>query len=285
MENKKNKIIGTIFALLGIIIISTFFYLVLNGKIFSKENLLPGPLKSEKEKTQGVLSGDEIIKITNEYRANENLSSLLENETLNKAAMERVEDMFKQQYFAHVSPDGKDISDTLENVHYEYAVSGENLALGYFSNSKDLVDAWMASPGHRANILNSKFTEIGVAYKIELYKGKKQYIAVQVFGKPMADCPMPDENLKEQINLEKEEVATLEKRLNNLKGEINLLEAEIEESNKKKKELQSLQAQLEEKVDYYNNLVGQLKTKQVSLQKLIIQYNDQVDIFNQCVKN
>ncbi|MDD5551941.1 MAG: CAP domain-containing protein [Candidatus Pacebacteria bacterium] len=285
MKNKKNKIIGIIFSLLGIIIISTLFYLVLNERIFNKENLLPGPLTSKEEKSQGVLSNDKIIKITNEYRGNENLLPLGENEILNKAAMERVEDMFKQQYFAHVSPDGKDISDTLELVHYEYAVSGENLALGYFADSKDLVDAWMASEGHRANILNSKFTEIGVAHKIGLYEGKKQYIAVQVFGKPMADCFMPDENLKEQISLEKKEVAALEKRLDNLKGEINLLEAKIEENNKKKKELQSLQAQLEEKVDYYNNLVGQLKTKQVSLQKLIIQYNDQVDTFNQCVKN
>ncbi len=188
---------------------------------------LPGPLKREEEKPFGKVLDSEIIKITNEYRQQEGLSPLEENQKLNEAALKRVKDMFEKQYFAHVAPDGSDVTLTLSIVGYEYAASGENLALGYFKDSKDLVDAWMASPGHRANILKQNFTEIGVAHEVGIFEGRKQLIAVQVFAKPLSACPMPDENLKKQIEEKKLYIENLKNQIESLDKEIDVLEAKI----------------------------------------------------------
>lgn len=204
-------------------------------KKIGKEVLTPGVLISqEKKEIKEVLSKDEIIKITNQYRQQNNLLPLKENELLSKAAIQKIDDMLEKQYFDHISPEGKDVSDLLENVQYKYIVAGENLALGYFESSKDLVDAWMASPGHRENILNSKFKEIGVAQKIGMFQKKKQYLAVQVFATSIFDCPLPSENLKQKINNKENEISsfkgtveTLQSEINNLKSSISNLYSEI----------------------------------------------------------
>lgn len=213
-----------------------FYFSPIGKKFFSGKKIsLPGPLEStENKKIKEVLSDSDIIKITNEYRDDEDLESLAENKLLNEAAMKRVDDMFKRQYFEHVAPDGSDISDTMEIVGYKYITVGENLALGYFKDSRDLVDAWMASPGHRANILNSRYTQIGVAHKMGMFKGKKQYLAVQVFAKPLSECSAPSKTLSQEIEEERAEIKefkkdleALDKKIDNLKKEINELSSEI----------------------------------------------------------
>ena len=57
----------------------------------------------------------------------------------------------------------------------------------------------MASPGHRANILNSRFIDIGVAVKEGEYQGKETWLAVQEFGEPLSDCPSPSTDLRFQL--------------------------------------------------------------------------------------
>jgi hypothetical protein len=68
-------------------------------------------------------------------------------------------------------------------VGYKYSAAGENLAIN-FVESKDINDAWMRSPGHRANILNNKFTEVGIAAAQGIYRGRQTIFVVQFFGKP-----------------------------------------------------------------------------------------------------
>ena len=66
---------------------------------------------------------------------------------------------------------------------YDFSSAGENLAVN-FSDSKDVIDAWMNSPEHRANILSNKFTEIGVATAMGTYEGSQVVFVVQEFGTP-----------------------------------------------------------------------------------------------------
>lgn len=233
--DKKAILLKILFSFLFFgLVFGSFFYLYPQIKNFAKQSekikdiSLPGPLRKQKEEKFGQVIDSEVVRITNEYRQKEGLSPLKENEKLNEAAMMRAEDMFKRQYFDHVAPDGTDVTYSLSVVKYEYAASGENLALGFFKDSKELVDAWMASPGHRENILKKNFTEIGVAHKIDIFEGKKQLIAVQVFAKPLSDCPMPDENLKKQIEDKKNYIETLKTQIGNLDKEIENLKQKIE---------------------------------------------------------
>lgn len=231
-QKQKAIIVFLLIVLAGFI----FYISPIGQEFFSKGKLfLPGPLESsEKKEIKETLSDGEIIKITNEYRNDEDLWPLKENKLLNEAAMKRINDMFERQYFEHIAPDGSDISDTMNIVGYKYIIVGENLALGYFKNSKDLVDAWMTSPGHRANILNSKYTEIGVAHKMGIFKGEKQYLAVQVFAKPLSECPSPSISLKNEIENEKVDIEELKKdlevfdrKIDSIKTEINDVSSEI----------------------------------------------------------
>ncbi len=133
---------------------------------------------------ESLLSGSKVIQQTNLERQKAGLAPLIENEKLNKAALAKAQDMLSKQYFAHVSPDGVGLVELLNSVGYIYQTAGENLAYGNFNNENKIVDGWMASPGHRANILNSKYTQIGVAVIKGIYQGKRVWMAVQEFGTP-----------------------------------------------------------------------------------------------------
>jgi hypothetical protein len=141
-----------------------------------------------------------LVNITNNDRGEEGLTELTVNPILEEAARMKVEHMVKNSYFAHVSPDGLDPWYWLYRAGYTFTEAGENLAVN-FSDSEDVVKAWMNSPGHRANILNGKFTEIGIAAAKGQYKGKKTVFVVQMFGTPakIAQAPVPDTSLTTTI--------------------------------------------------------------------------------------
>ena len=71
--------------------------------------------------------------------------------------------MYTNNYFSHVSQDGRTMSDRIEKYTSSYGYKGENIALGY-STPEEVVKGWMSSEGHRANILNKNYTDIGVGY-------------------------------------------------------------------------------------------------------------------------
>ncbi|MDO8495931.1 MAG: CAP domain-containing protein [bacterium] len=125
---------------------------------------------------------DIIFETNNQRRAN-GLSSLIENSKLNTAADFKMRDMFTRQYFDHYAPDGTSgIPELLIRFDYGYMAAGENLALGNFKSASELVALWMASPGHRANILNGVYRDIGVATGYDMFEGRQTIIAVQIFG-------------------------------------------------------------------------------------------------------
>lgn len=136
-----------------------------------------------------VLGSDSNINIsslldkTNEERQKMGLSNLVLNEELNQAALAKAQDMFTDQYWAHVAPDGKQAWDFIKEAKYAYKYAGENLARD-FNNSDEVVKAWMDSPSHYENIANKDFTQMGLAVVTDNLKGFETTIVVQLFAVP-----------------------------------------------------------------------------------------------------
>lgn len=125
-----------------------------------------------------------ILALTNEARKNAGTQELLESSLLDKAAQAKAEDMLENSYFAHTSPAGVSPWDWFTKAGYAYKAAGENLAVN-FSDDKAVVDAWLQSPGHRANLLNKTFTEIGIGIATGPFEGHNATFVVQEFGLPL----------------------------------------------------------------------------------------------------
>ncbi len=124
-----------------------------------------------------------LVDLANKDRAEENVAVLTVNPVLTEAAQRKANDMALKGYFAHTSPEGVTPWYWFKDVNYSYIYAGENLAVN-FSESVDVHKAWIASPTHKKNILDQRFTEIGIATADGFYKGKKATFVVQMFGKP-----------------------------------------------------------------------------------------------------
>ena len=109
-----------------------------------------------------AISAAAILDEMNQHRRRYGLAPLSLNGKLSLAASDRVRDMFDQRYFDHVSPDGTQPFVWARHRGYRYSIIGENLAVGQRS-AREVVNGWMSSPGHRANILGSSFRDCGLA--------------------------------------------------------------------------------------------------------------------------
>ncbi len=242
-----------------------------NGEGGDKDTIWsPGPLVKDKEDLTGFLTKQGIIEETNRQRRKFDGEDLLENGKLNQIAEIKLTDMFEEQYFAHISPSGEGVSNIAENTTYEYLLIGDNLALGTYRDDEDVVSAWMNSPGHRANILNDKYTEIGVAARKGEYRDKDVWMAVQVFAMPITACPMIDEKLKNEIDRKNERAERLLKEREALQREIDGIRPRGGEEHVEK--VEEYNALGEE----YNNLIAQLDT-------LIDKYNKQIEARDECI--
>lgn len=104
---------------------------------------------------------EEVVNLVNAERANEDLGALTLDGTVQAAAMVRVNECVSS--FSHTRPGGAAFYTALDEQGASYSTAGENIAYGQTS-PQEVVDAWMNSPGHRANIMNGAFTSIGVGY-------------------------------------------------------------------------------------------------------------------------
>ena len=127
----------------------------------------------------------QVVELTNAERSHAGLPPLTLNSKLTSAALAKGQDMFNDQYWAHVAPDGKEPWAFISDHGYSYRVAGENLARD-FSNSGDMMSAWMRSPTHKANIVNTRYQEIGVAVIDGVLGGHETTLVVQMFGAPQA---------------------------------------------------------------------------------------------------
>ncbi|HUO56451.1 MAG TPA: CAP domain-containing protein [Candidatus Paceibacterota bacterium] len=124
-----------------------------------------------------------LVDLTNQNRIQNNQPELMVSPLLTEAAQEKADDEAANSYFAHVSPSGKDPWYWFKQVGYNFTYAGENLAVN-FTDSEDVVNAWMNSPEHRANILNGNYTQIGIAAAQGIYQGQQTIFVVQEFGTP-----------------------------------------------------------------------------------------------------
>lgn len=103
----------------------------------------------------------DVLKYTNEARERAGLKKLKLNNKLSNVAIIKAKDFSDNRYFAHESPKYGSPFDMMKSFGMEYRVAGENIAYGY-NSGESVVDAWMKSQGHRDNILNRNFEEIGI---------------------------------------------------------------------------------------------------------------------------
>lgn len=145
-----------------------------------------------------------IVDLTNDERDTEDLTPLTRNAVLDAAATRKAEDMAEQEYFAHYSPSGVSPWYWFDQAGYDYLHAGENLAV-HFTESSEVVEAWMDSPTHRANIMNGQYAEIGVGTARGEYKGRPTIYVVQLFGTPRgsAVAGASDASRESEITIEK----------------------------------------------------------------------------------
>ncbi|MBI5457004.1 hypothetical protein HY969_04685 [Candidatus Kaiserbacteria bacterium] len=129
-----------------------------------------------------------VLALTNEARAEAASQPLAENPILRSAAQKKAEDMALKGYFAHQEPSGEMPWHWFQEEGYDFVYAGENLAVN-FSDTKQLVDAWLASPTHKKNIVKAQYTDIGVGMATGTYKGREAVFVVQFFGSRDADPP------------------------------------------------------------------------------------------------
>ncbi len=126
-----------------------------------------------------------LADLTNENRASVGVPELSWSNDLENAAKLKAEDMIANAYFAHTSPRGLTPWFWLQEVSYDFIYAGENLAVD-FTESVKVQNAWLDSPTHKANLLNSNFTEIGITAVDGKFEGRNTTFIVQFFGKPAA---------------------------------------------------------------------------------------------------
>lgn len=106
----------------------------------------------------------EVVRLTNIERTHHGLSPLIRNENLDRSAWAHTFDMSQNRFISHTGSNGSNLADRVVPAGYHnWRTIGENVAMGYLT-PKTVVQGWMDSLGHRKNILNREFQEIGVAY-------------------------------------------------------------------------------------------------------------------------
>lgn len=146
------------------------------------------------------ISSEKLLFLVNKEREARGLLPLRLNPQLTYAAAQKAEDMFAKDYWAHNSPDGKTPWVFIRDAGYDYTYAGENLAKG-FNSSQDVVDAWMASPTHKTNLLAQNYRDVGFAVIEGRLNGDETALVVQEFGNrggiPIAS--VYDKNINQEI--------------------------------------------------------------------------------------
>ena len=230
---------------------------------FDLRVFLPSPLVFDRDEsgvdsTQTNNSTSQINQVnivyhTNLNRQSEGFSILNQNTRLESSAQKKAQDMLDRQYFEHDSPDGIGVADLAEDSGYEYIVVGENLARGDFKTADEVVLAWMNSPAHRENIMNSKYTDIGIGIVYGRYDGSDVWILVQHFGASIDTCPKIDSSLELKIEDEQTVIDSLENDIYKKLDEIN-------STNKWSSGYNDL-------VEEYNALISEFNSKVVAIKE------------------
>ena len=181
--HQTNRIIVSLLALTGIIILwGTRPNLTpVAAAAVSAPTPRPNPHVLGCKMAQENKNVTELIDLTNQERVKVRLPRLVEDVRLDKAATLKAQDMTTYHYWAHVSPTGVQPWSWYTAVGYKYSYAGENLADKY-TTTNAAMSGWMASPGHKANILNTHYTDIGMAVTCGVVETTSTTLIVAEYG-------------------------------------------------------------------------------------------------------
>ena len=138
-----------------------------NPQIANPNLIYPGQVLHIPSTDSAVQSYEqEVIRLVNEIRVQNGLKPLTYDWELGRVARYKSQDMKDNRYFSHTSPTYGSPFQMMKSFGLTYRSAGENIAMGQ-TTPKAVVNAWMNSSGHRANILNASYTHIGVGYVAE----------------------------------------------------------------------------------------------------------------------
>lgn len=238
--------------------------------------ITPGPLEIKTSSQDPVVAPTGITRASIMYwtniqrKNNGNLPPLVENSILNTTATAKTADLFAKSYFEHTSPSGVTVATQAISAEYEYIMIGENLALGNFASGQAIVEAWMNSPGHRANILNDRYSQIGVGIRQGVYQGRTVWIITQHFGLPRNACPAVNESLKSDITLHQTQIQELKVKIDAKKKEVDTTS--------------QLSSSYNDRINEYNALVREFNALIIDTKEEVTTYNTQVNSYNTCVQ-
>lgn len=136
-----------------------------NPQIKNYDLIYPGQVIYLPQKNQTSDAYErEVVRLVNKERTSRGLNELTYDWQLSRVARYKSADMSQNNYFSHTSPTYGSPFEMIKSFGISYRTAGENIARGQKS-PKAVVDAWMNSQGHRANILNKSYTKIGVGYE------------------------------------------------------------------------------------------------------------------------
>lgn len=147
-----------------------------NPQVANPNLIYPGDVLTIPETDASVRAYEqEVVRLVNAERAKHGLAALTEDWELSRVARYKSQDMHDNRYFAHNSPTYGTPFRMLRAFGLSYRTAGENIAMGYAAPAA-VVAGWMNSEGHRANILSSSYTKIGVGYVADGHYWTQQFI-------------------------------------------------------------------------------------------------------------
>lgn len=142
---------------------------ILMDYIFNGGDKEETPSKPQKPENDNIVQDSskagQVLVLVNKERTLRGLTALKGDSALNRVAQLKAEDMAKKGYFSHTSPTYGSAFDMLKSHNIKYKTAGENIAYGQ-KTAQTVMNGWMNSSGHRANILKSSYTKLGVGYAV-----------------------------------------------------------------------------------------------------------------------
>lgn len=219
------------------------------------------------------LTRDNIIWYTNYERVKNNFDPLSTSDLLINSAREKNLDMVTHQYFNHVRSGNPSVSfDTFISAqNYEFIKIGENLAMGDFSTSAEVVTTWMKSPSHRKNILDPIYHNIGVHIRKGTIDGRMVTLITQHFGDPRSSCPTVNAKTKKTIDAFSDKITELQNTINkDQKGLTQFTD--------------TFDPRFNSLVENYNKLILVYNQSIKAMSEVVNDYNKQIHHYDQCIQ-
>ncbi len=239
----------------------------------SQDKETPDPTVAEKPVSdRSIVNSENVLYYTNLERTSRGLKPLRFSSKLTRSTNAKARDMFTFQYFAHTSPHDskKGFAYFIDNENYNFARVSENLAMGEFMTAKEVVDAWMNSPDHRANILFPDYRDIGGAVQTGIMNGNQVFIIVEHFGIPKNACPIVSQASLDDLRSLEQEALAARKVATDLEYKIN------QDSSLSNSDLDAL-------IEEYNTAIRKYNSLATQFGEVTSQYNAQVKSYDDCI--